>query len=296
MHAALMMLAATALFSLMGAGVKLALTWHGAAEIVMYRGLVGTVMIAAYARWRGESLRSAVPGMHAWRAVIGVLSLGLWFVAIGGLPLGTAVTLNYMSSVWMALFLIGGALLAGRPRGIDGRLVLTVLAGFAGVALVLQPSLSQDQLWHGLIGLLSGVFAALAYLQVTALGRVGEPESRVVFYFSLASLIGGAAVAAVGPGFRPLHPEGLATLLAVGLLATIAQFCLTRAYAVGQVLINGALSYLGVVFSFGLGVWLFDDPVSWAALVGMALIIAAGIAATVLRSREGAPSATPTET
>ena len=43
-------------------------------------------------------------------------ALCLWFYAIGNLPLATAMTLNYMSSVWMALFLIGGAMHAGQPR------------------------------------------------------------------------------------------------------------------------------------------------------------------------------------
>ena len=52
------------------------------------------------------------------------------------------MTLNYMSSVWMALFLIGGAVLVGGAR-IDGRLIAAVLAGFAGVALVLRPTLDQ---------------------------------------------------------------------------------------------------------------------------------------------------------
>ena len=60
-----------------------------------------------------------------------------------------------------------------------------MLLGFAGVALILRPTIEQDQLWHGLIGLLSGMIAATAYLQVTALGRAGEPEYRIVFYFSL---------------------------------------------------------------------------------------------------------------
>jgi hypothetical protein len=53
--------------------------------------------------------------MHAWRSTIGVFSLGAWFYAIAYLPLATAMTLNYMSSVWIAAFLVGGALLNWRP-------------------------------------------------------------------------------------------------------------------------------------------------------------------------------------
>src|SRR5690606_24628639 len=115
---------------------------------------------------------------------IGVTALSLWFYAIGGLPLATAVTLNYMSSIWMALFLIGGAVMMGRSR-VDWRLFATVLIGFAGVALVLRPTVEREQLWHGLVGLLSGMISAMAYLQLAALGRAGEPEYRTVFYFSV---------------------------------------------------------------------------------------------------------------
>jgi drug/metabolite transporter (DMT)-like permease len=64
----------------------------------------------------------------------------LWFYSLGGLPLATATTLNYMSSVWMALFLMGGAVMFGARR-VEGALVAAVLLGFAGVALVLRPSL-----------------------------------------------------------------------------------------------------------------------------------------------------------
>jgi drug/metabolite transporter (DMT)-like permease len=48
-----------------------------------------------------------------------------------------------------------------RSNGPDYRLVLAVLAGFAGVALILRPTIEQDQLWHGLMGLLSGVLSAV---------------------------------------------------------------------------------------------------------------------------------------
>ena len=141
--------------------------------------------------------------MHFWRSLSGVLARSLWFYAIGQLPLATAITLNYMSSIWMALFLIGGAVMVGSAR-IDGRLIASVLLGFAGVALVLRPTLDQQQLWHGLAGLLSGMLSAMAYLQVTALGRAGEPEDRVVFYFSVGGVTAGvlstAAVALTGNG------------------------------------------------------------------------------------------------
>lgn len=292
MSAPLLMIGSALLFSIMGVCVKYASAQYSAGEIVLYRSLVGAVFLFGLARWRGGSLRTEVPAMHFWRSLTGVFSLVLWFYAIGKLPLATAITLNYMSSVWMALFLIGGAVMLGAAK-VDPRLVATVLTGFVGVALVLQPTIDRDQ-WQGaMAGLLSGLGAAMAYLQVTALGRVGEPEYRVVFYFSIGGIVAGGLLTLAG-GAHAHSWSGAALLVATGVLATVAQMMMTRAYAIGRALSNASLQYLGIVFSFAFGVLLFDDPVTWVALAGMALIICAGLAATRLRQR--APAAGPEST
>ncbi len=289
MSAPMLMVLSSLLFASMGVCVKLASALYGTGEIVFYRGVIGAVFIYGLTRWRGGSVRTRVPAMHAWRSVVGVSALLLWFYAIGRLPLATAVTLNYMSSVWMALFLIGGAVLLGADK-VDVRLVATVLAGFAGVALVLQPTLERDQFQAALAGLLSGMLAALAYLQVTALGRAGEPEYRVVFYFSLGGATAGGLLALLG-GLHAHTWYGAALLLATGLLATSAQMAMTRAYAIGRTLTNASLQYLGIAFSFIYGVLLFHDAITLTALAGMGLIVGAGLVATRLRHKAVADTA-----
>jgi S-adenosylmethionine uptake transporter len=317
-RAAWLMVGASLLFALMAVGVKLASAQYGAGEIVFYRSLVGLALMAALLRRQRLALATPVPGMHLRRGLSGVAALCLWFHALGHLPLATAMTLNYMSSVWIAVFLIGWAVWRGHGRGaaaggidgrpaaggvavrpaadaVDPRLLAAVAVGFAGVALVLRPTLAQDQLVHGLVALASGMLAALAYLQVGALGRRGEPESRVVFYFSLAGLVAGAALAAVSGGPSPHTAGGLALLLGIGVLATTAQWMMTRAYTVGSTLGVASLQYLGIVFSFVFGVLLFGDAITWPALAGSALIIAAGVAATAWRRpAPAAPAATTT--
>ena len=283
MSAPMLMVLSSLLFASMGVCVKLASALYGTGEIVFYRGVIGALFIYALTRWRGGSVRTRVPAMHAWRSVVGVSALMLWFYAIGRLPLATAVTLNYMSSVWMALFLIGGAVMLGANK-VDARLVATVLAGFAGVALVLQPTLERDQFQAALAGLLSGMLSAMAYLQVTALGRAGEPEYRVVFYFSLGGATAGGTLALLS-GLHSHTWRGAALLLATGLLATTAQMAMTRAYAIGRTLSNASLQYMGIAFAFVFGVLVFDDPVTGLALAGMVLIVGAGLVATRLRQR-----------
>jgi S-adenosylmethionine uptake transporter len=283
LSAPVLMVLSTLLFSTMAVCVKLASAQYTTGEIVFYRGLVGALTLGFIAWRSGGTLKTKYPSMHAWRGIAGTASLCLWFYALGNLPIATAMTLNYMSSVWMSLFLISGAMVLGSAR-VDGRLIATVLIGFVGVGLILRPTMAENQLWHGLMGLMSGVLAAVAYLQVGALGKVGEPEYRVVFYFSLGgALVGAVSMLFTGMSQHTLH--GAALLLAVGVLATIAQLSLTRAYSIGKPLVNASLQYLGIAFSFIYGVLLFGDKVTWMALAGMLLIVSAGLAATLLRSR-----------
>jgi S-adenosylmethionine uptake transporter len=283
MSAPLLMVLATLLFAVMGVAVKYASVHYGAGELVFYRSAIGAVLIGAYTRWRGMPLKTPVPAMHFWRSATGVAALALWFYAIAGLPLGTAMALNYMSSVWMALFLLGGAVWLGASR-VDSRLVAAVLVGFVGVALVLRPTMQTEQAWYGLSGLSSGVLAAVAYLQLTALGRAGEPDVRAVFYFSIGGTALGGIIASA-TGWHGHETDGALLLLAIGILATVAQTLMTAAYRLGATLTNASLQYLGIVFSCIFGVWLFGDALGAPALAGIALIIAAGLAATYLQAR-----------
>jgi S-adenosylmethionine uptake transporter len=287
MTAPVLMVLASFLFALMGVCVKLASAQFSTGEIVMYRGLIGAVTMAVLLRVRRETLRTAVPWMHLWRSIVGVSSLCLWFYAISGLPLATAMTLNYLSPIWMALFLIGGSVLLGGAK-INPKLIATVLVGFVGVAAILRPSIDRDQLWYGVVGFGSGMLSAIAYLQITALGRAGEPETRVVFYFSLSGLLVGSVLAWLQGGSGAGHDlRGAALVLGVGVFATAAQLAMTRAFAIGRPLVNASLQYLGIAFAFGFGVLLFDDPVHPLALFGMVLVIGSGITATRLRHGTG---------
>ena len=283
---ALWMVLAAFIFASMGVCVKMASAHFNAAELVFYRGLIGIAILWMLARSQQIALATRYPGMHAWRSLVGVASLGAWFYAIGKLPLATAMTLNYMSGVWVAAFLIGGTLLLGRIADIrrQGPLVLAVMAGFAGVVMMLRPTLDQNQLFAGLIGLLSGLMSALAYIQVAALGRVGEPEARTVFYFSLgAALTGG-----VGMLFFDMHPLNTVQalwLLPVGILAALGQLCMTRAYTRGATMVVANLQYSGIIFAALFGVLLFGDQMAPIGWLGMATIILSGMTATFLRAR-----------
>lgn len=295
--AAALLVGSCALFSVVGALVKALSSQHSAGELVFYRSLIGLLAMVAWSRWAGLSLRTAIPGLHARRCVAGVVALICWFWSMGGLPLATAMTLNATSSLWLALhFCVLGWLVRRRGHARpDTLLVAAVIAGFLGVAAVLQPTIRADQWLHGLAGLASGALAALAYLQIIDIARAGEPEERVVFYFCAFGAVMGAAMAFSSGGFRLPGGWQALGLLLLGTLATVAQWMMTRAFAIGRPLVNATLQYSGIAFSFLLGVGWFDDTVTPLAVAGMILIAAAGVAATWRRPTvaDAAPDSMP---
>ena len=286
---ALWMLLGAAFFATMGVCVKFGSEHFNSAELVFYRGLVGCVFMAAFARQQNVPLRTQYLGMHVWRSIIGVTSLSAWFYAISKLPLATSMTLNYMSSVWIAAFIVGGSLVNWKPGqgqslASQGPLALTVMAGFTGVIMVLRPTMAQDQIYAGLIGLMSGFFAAFAYMQVTALGRVGEPEARTVFYFAIGTLIAGL----IGMAFMGVSTwdwSHAVWLIPVGVFASLGQLCLTRAYSQGATLVVASLQYSGIVFAALYSLLLFGDDIPLIGWLGMGLIVLSGVTATLLRAR-----------
>ncbi len=286
------MLFASFAFAAMGAGVKLASEFYSTSELLMYRGLIGTVVLVLAVRHRGGSFHTAFPRAHLWRSAVGVTSLWLWFFAITRLPLATAVTLNYMAPIWIAAWMFATGWWTG-TKVAEWPLVLAIAMSFLGVTLVLQPAVQSNQWLGGLAGLCSSVISAMAYMQVRKLGQMGEPEYRVVFYFSATTTLVGLAGTLLGDGpqgaaFHSHTPYSAALLLAVGLSALLAQIAMTRAYRVGKVLVVANLQYTGIVFSSLWGLALWGDRFDWHIWLGIGVILASGVAATFYNTKSTA--------
>ncbi len=269
----LWMIAASFLFACMGVCVKLAAESHSAVEITFYRSFLSLLLMFGLVRLNGVSLRTAHWRWQLTRGAVGFSALFAYFYAITLLPLATAVTLNYTSAIFLAVYLAFAGMRL--RKGLLGALVL----GLAGVVLLLRPTLHADQLAGGLVGLGSGVLAGMAYFSVRELGACGEPEMRTVFYFSLVSSIGAGGWLV----FTELHAVDLRSgllLLAVAGFATAAQLAMTRAYTRGKTLMSAALAYSTVIFSSLFGMLFWNEvlgAMSWAAI---GLIVLSGIAAT----------------
>ncbi len=268
---ALWMLVAGLMFTCMGVCVKLGARYFTAAELVFYRSFVGLLVVWAIIRARGYPLATHHWRKHLSRSLSGFAALSMYFYTIAALPLATAVTLNYTSSLFIAL--ITTMLLRERP-GL--RLISAVGLGFIGVTALLKPAFQADQWLDGLIGLISGVFAAVAMINVRGLGRLGEPEWRVVFYFSLISTVGAGSWMVLHE-FSPLTWQGVVIILCMGTAATLAQLALTRAYGRGKAMVVASLAYSTVAFSSLAGVLLWQDWLPLSSWAGMTMIVLSGL-------------------
>jgi S-adenosylmethionine uptake transporter len=294
----LWMLVASFVFAIMGVCVKLASATSSTSEIVMSRGAVGVLVLYALARVRGLPLKTAYPWHHAWRGFVGVTALWLWFFAIGRLPLATAMTLNYMAPIWIAAIVFTLGWWHGTRR-FEWGLAAAIVTSFAGVALLLKPTIHAEQWLGGVTALISGFLSALAYIQVKKLGQLGEPEYRVVFYFSASGVVAGLLSGLVDSWLQTgelhimhdLSARDLLLLTTIGVTATIAQIAMTRAYRYGAMLVTANLQYTGIVFSSIWGMLIWNDRLDLWGWSGIAIILASGVAATFYNARSSSSNA-----
>lgn len=267
----LWMLVAALGFAIMGALVKAGSPKFNSAELVFYRSAFSLVFIYAYIIAKKLPLKTPHLTMQMSRSLVGLASLVLFFYAIAHLPLATAITLNYTSALFLAIFM--PFFIHEKPKPI---LYGTVFLGFIGVVLLLKPVLNQRDIFAGALGLMSGMGAALAYIHVTQLGKLNEPDWRTVFYFTFVSSIASGAWM-LTQHFTALSWYDLPMLLGLGLSATLAQLAMTRAYRTGNTLLVASLAYTTVIFASLFGVIFWQESLSMSEYFAIGLIILSGI-------------------
>ena len=293
----LWMIVAAFLFSIMGVFVKLASREHSAWEILFWRSLVGLVVLIPIIRSMQGGLRAGLAtrywAAHMMRNLSGTMAVVLWFASLAHLPIAMSMTLNYTSSLFIGVGCFFGAAWRGNAMCLDGirqgPMLFALVVGFIGISLILRPTLAEDQLMWALMALASGALAAVALMTVRTLGRLSEPSSRIVFYFTLSGLL----VAVTGMIVTGAHwptSQTLVQLVAVGATAALAQLALTRAYGYGQTLLAANLNYAGILFATLWGWWFWNDRTPWIAALGMVLVVGAGIGATWLTANKGHPA------
>lgn len=274
---ALLLALSALLFSLMGVLIREVSSAAGNEAVVFFRNLIGVLAFLPLVLLKGVApLHTQRLKSHLWRSGFGLLAMYCFFYAIAHLPLADAMVFTYSAPVFTPLIAWWWL-----KEPLTRRMQLTSLVGFAGVLLVAKPSGALfDSL--SLVGLAASILAAFAFVSIREMSDT-EPAFRMVFYFALFSTLGSTVPFVLT--WQPLSNSTLLLLVAVGVMATISQLAMSKAYTLAPPGLIGPFAYLAIVFS-GLLAWLRwgETPDLWS-IIGTLLIFGASLSAVIRRKR-----------
>ncbi|TKX29835.1 EamA family transporter [Campylobacter sp. MIT 12-5580] len=276
-------------FALVGACAKILSEELPSIEIMFFRNIIGVFFML----YMISKLKIHKEEGHFWllvfRGVVGTLSLYLFFYNVSHISLGGAFAFQKTSPIFITLIAF---FVFKENIGLKG--IFAILIAFGGVLLVSQPWANTANhtgfdLKNSSLGVLSGFFAALALTSVRQL-RKFYPTEKIAFSFILIGAIMPAISMLVGEFYAPkeldfiIAPFVIPSLKAwifiiiMGVLGTIYQIHITKAYGVAKKAgIVAGVSYLDVVFSLIIGLFLGDDLPSFMVFMGIIGIIFGGL-------------------
>ena len=284
----LFMLLAAFGFSVMGGAAKMLKGSFTAGQLVFYRNAVGLLFLMIGFMVKPPQNKGGKLPWLIFRGLMGTVALYSLLYCVLHLPLGTAMTYNLTSTLFIAVF---SFLLFKEYHGKE--VVFAVLLGFAGMILVYKPAMHFPWYYH-LAGLISGISSAIAYLTV---GRLtAYYDSRVIV---LAFVFTGVLLPTISmllqhfTGWVPDEifiidwkwPSGIQWfyILILGSAALFGQYFVTRAYGSDKAGIVSAISYANIIFSVFIGMLLGDSFPDWLSLAGIGCIIFSGIIISLVR-------------
>lgn len=281
----LWMLSASFFFSLMAVFVKMGAEDFGTFELIFYRSLAGVILLYGFVRAKGYTIVTPHLFGHFKRSFIGTVSMSLWFLSLTMLPVGTSMTLNYTSPLFMSSFMVVYLLIRKQPM--PWGLLGCILLGFCGVCLVLRPSFSSGETLGALLALSSGFLGSVAYWQIKELGQLKEPSWRIVFYFTVFGTVYGLLGNLIlEGGLSPITSDNVKYLIGIALCATFAQCSLTLAFGQGNLLLSSCLQFSAIIMAELMGWYFFSDELTLMTEIGILVIMVSGVCATMLTRKK----------
>ncbi len=276
------MLIASFTFAVMGAFAKLASLSMSSLEVVFFRNVAGVILVGIAVLKTPMKQEGGKPFLLFFRGFMGFVALLAFFYNIAHISLGDAMTYSKTSPIFTAIFAW-----AFLHEKLSSKAWIAVFIGFIGIIFITQPS-GVGFSKYDLLGIFSGVGAALAYTSVRELKGYYDTRA-IVLSFMLTGTIGPLMLFFISPYFDVpeldfllgefVMPQGIVWfyVLAMGVLATISQLLMTKAYGYTKAGIVGAVSYTNILFSILVGLLLGDSLPSLLTSVGIVLIVLAGI-------------------
>ena len=256
-------------FAIQDAGIKWLSAEVAVLQILFLRSLFGLVFLGASTGITSEtiSLKVKRPWLLAARSGINILSWVLFFTSLQYLPLAIAVALFFSFPLFLAVISVP---LLGETVGI--RRILAIVVGFAGVLLITNPSEGLSMPALMMLG------AALGWAIVASLTRIlGESENTttLLFYTLL-----GFAVLLVIPQYwlwQSIDADAYLMISGIAFFGVIAQFAVTKAYAIASPSLIAPFEYTALIWSAILGYLVWNDIPDAYAIAGAVLIIGSGV-------------------
>ena len=250
-------------FALMNLTIKF-LDRLPATELVLFRCFISLCLCLYALRRKNIQVLGNNKKWLIIRGLCGVTGLALFFYTLQQLPIGSAVTLQYLSPIFTAIL---GIFILGEHVRLPQWFFF--LISFAGIAIVkgfdtnITPTLF-------LAGLGSALFSGLAYASVRKLKDTDHPLV-VVLYFPLIA----TPIMLVASLFNWVQPRGWewALLLLVGIFTQSAQINMTKALQSAEANEITGMKYLGIVFALAFDFFIFDVAYSVYALFGIGLVL-----------------------
>lgn len=264
---------ASLMFATMSALVKLTAAGVSLPEIVFFRMMPAAIVLFLLGRARGVSMATQHWMLHGARCLFGFVGMMAGFYAVSKLPLATSTTLEYTTPLFMLAYIVLFARVHLTPS-----MVFAMVGGFAGVVILLRPTLDVGQGLPFFSALCSGLMGAIVYAVIRRLGDASEPATRIVFWYSLTSAVAAAAMIAFGSTSN----YELSTWFALGGLGTVSligQLAMTRAFSTGPTTFLASLQYITVAFAAVYGVLIWGDTLTLTSVIGLSLIVFSGIVA-----------------
>jgi drug/metabolite transporter (DMT)-like permease len=266
-----LMIAAVAAFSVMDALLKLLSAHYPPLEVAVLRGATSLPFMLAPVLLRGRwrDLRPHRPGMHLLRGALYVVSLVGFIYAVRALSLANAYAVFLSAPLVVAA--LSGPLLKERTAASNW---VAILAGLAGVLLMLRPTASGFITWGALAALIAAVAYALSAIAVRVLTRTDSTASVVFWTISLMTAF---ATLLAAPEWVPLARPHWHWLLALGALAAIGQYLLTEAFRSAPPSVVAPFEYTSLLWGIAI------DRVVWHVLpsarvcLGGGVVIASGL-------------------
>jgi len=265
--AAWLMLGSTFAFGLMAVTIRLATAHVPTTEVAFFRNAFGLLALLPMLLHAGPTvLRTRQLPRYAVRAGIGLVSMLCGFWALGHLPLSQAVAISYSTPVFVT---IAAALWLGEVVRI--RRWAAVLAGFAGVLLIVRPGHAAFSLGL-LVPVAAAILSAVVAIQIKQLTRTDAPDTVVLYTYLFWVPL--SLIPALWQWVWP-SPIAWLWLAATGILGTAGQVLWTRALQRGDVSALTPISFTQLPLVATMGWLLFGERIDAWTLAGAVVILGA---------------------